>query len=78
MAIAVETSLNVPMDVVLVNRIPEEIVALDFHHLNPSEKDLEVSLLTRYSTKRVKDEIRKCVVLCANCHRKLHAGIISL
>lgn len=55
-----------------------EPVALDFHHLNPKEKDLNVSLAVSYSTKSLKLEIRKCVVLCANCHRKVHAGILTV
>jgi hypothetical protein len=46
---------------------------LDFHHKDPKEKDLEVSLLTRKgSKKRIVKEIEKCSVLCANCHRDLH------
>lgn len=52
-----------------------EPVALDFHHLDPKNKDLEVSKLVYYSLTKVKEEIRKCVVLCSNCHRKHHAGI---
>ncbi len=52
-----------------------EPCALDFHHVNPAEKDTEISLLNKHSVKKVKAEIRKCVILCSNCHRKHHAGI---
>lgn len=46
---------------------------LDFHHKNPAEKDTEVSLLVRKGNKqKVLDEMAKCIVLCANCHRDLH------
>jgi hypothetical protein len=46
---------------------------LDFHHKDPKEKDIEVSLLVRKGNKqKVLDEISKCIVLCANCHRDLH------
>lgn len=46
---------------------------LDFHHKDPLEKDLEVSKIANFgSVRRVKDEIRKCSILCANCHRDLH------
>lgn len=45
---------------------------LDFHHLNPSEKDFSVSRSSDMSKKRVLEEIQKCMVLCSNCHRKLH------
>lgn len=55
-----------------------EPVALDLHHLNPDEKDDEVARLMRYGLKVLKAEIRKCVVLCANCHRKVHAGILTV
>ena len=44
---------------------------LDFHHTNPSEKDCEVSKLIDAPNK-LKKELEKCIVLCANCHRNLH------
>jgi hypothetical protein len=45
---------------------------LDFHHLG--SKDIEISNLlhSSYSIQRIKDEIRKCIILCANCHREEH------
>lgn len=48
--------------------------ALDFHHLDPSQKDQRVVRLisNRYSLDKVKEEIKKCIVLCANCHRVFH------
>lgn len=52
-----------------------EPVALDFHHTDPSQKDTEVPKLLGYGRKKLLAEIRKCVVLCSNCHRKHHAGI---
>lgn len=46
---------------------------LDFHHHDPSHKDSEVSdLVGRASLDKIKSEIAKCTILCANCHRKLH------
>ena len=46
---------------------------LDFHHIDPKEKDLEVSILIRKGNKnKILKEIEKCNVLCANCHRDLH------
>jgi transcription elongation factor Elf1 len=48
---------------------------LDFHHNNPNKKEKAVSVLVgTYSKARILKEIEKCAVLCANCHRKLHAG----
>ena len=47
--------------------------ALDFHHIN--DKDIGISRLINKdkSIKRIKKEIDKCNILCANCHRELHA-----
>lgn len=52
--------------------------ALDFHHLDPNEKDFGLSVrgLTR-SWERIKEEIDKCILVCANCHREIHAGILQ-
>jgi hypothetical protein len=55
-------------------RCPEDHIAcMDFHHMDPSEKEYEVSKLVSNGmyTKAYK-EIKKCIVLCANCHRKHH------
>jgi hypothetical protein len=45
---------------------------LDFHHLDPKQKVKSLSLAVSYgwSIERLKTEIDKCGVLCANCHRK--------
>jgi Fe-S-cluster-containing dehydrogenase component len=57
----------------------KEPACLDFHHTDPAEKDFTVSeALHKFSLKRIMAEISKCIVLCANCHRKYHAGKISL
>lgn len=56
----------------------KEPMVLDLHHLDPNKKDANPSALYAKSRKRLKSEIRKCVVLCANCHRKVHAGLIIL
>ena len=44
---------------------------LDYDHINPADKKYLVSQLVNlaYSLKTIKDEIRKCQVLCSNCHR---------
>ena len=53
------------------------INALEFHHLNPQEKDFTISGGTK-SFDSLKPEVDKCILVCANCHREIHAGLISL
>ena len=50
------------------------IEALEFHHNNGSKKDFSISEkgYTR-SWAKVKEELDKCILLCANCHREIHA-----
>lgn len=46
---------------------------LDFHHLDPSQKENTVfNILQSKGRLRAIEEIKKCIVLCSNCHRKLH------
>ena len=51
----------------------------DLHHIKASTKNFGISGqgLTR-SWKSVKKEADKCVLLCANCHREVHAGMVQL
>jgi len=54
------------------------IEALEFHHKNTSSKDFGISAkgYTR-SWKKVMEELDKCVIVCANCHRELHAKLAA-
>lgn len=55
------------------------IPCLEFHHVDPESKDMSVSQMINYGNlNRLKEEMSKCVLLCANCHRKVHHGIIEL
>lgn len=47
---------------------------LDFHHINPDEKENTIARMisNNYTLSKVHDEVKKCVVLCANCHREFH------
>ena len=47
--------------------------ALEFHHLNPEEKDFNISSFRGYYFERIKPELDKCVILCSNCHKETHA-----
>ena len=49
--------------------------AMEFHHPEPTKKDFGISSkgYTR-GWEKVKKELDKCVMLCANCHREVHAN----
>jgi transposase len=53
--------------------------ALEFHHLDPSSKEFDLGRkgVTR-SLAKSRAEARKCVLLCANCHREVEAGIAAV
>ncbi len=51
-------------------------VCLDFHHRDPAKKRFALSDAETYSIKSIDAEIRKCIIVCANCHRVLHADDI--
>jgi hypothetical protein len=54
----------------------KSIWALDLHHLDESTKEFGLSArgMTR-SWEKIKKEADKCILLCANCHREIHAGV---
>jgi predicted HNH restriction endonuclease len=45
---------------------------MDFHHLDPSLKSKDVKSLMCGRWDKIQEELDKCVLLCANCHRELH------
>lgn len=49
------------------------IGALEFHHLDPSKKDFTIAhrRLTKLNDE-IKNELEKCILVCANCHREIH------
>jgi transposase len=53
--------------------------ALQFHHVDPATKSfgLGVRGITR-SIAKLREEAAKCVLLCANCHAELEAGVVEL
>src|SRR5687768_9220683 len=55
------------------------IEALELHHLDPTRKDFGISYkgYTR-SWEKVEEEADKCILLCATCHREVHAGMLQL
>jgi hypothetical protein len=59
------------------NKCPQ---ALAMHHLIPSEKDFQITnkRVNAISWKLMVNELKKCVLLCHNCHTELHSGMINL
>lgn len=53
------------------------IQALDFHHIDPNIKSFSISGGTK-SLDKLKQEVDKCILVCANCHREIHAGLIDI
>lgn len=49
------------------------IGALEFHHKDPSEKELDWTRLVNRSQAIIDRELDKCLLVCSNCHRELHA-----
>lgn len=47
--------------------------SLTFHHLDPSKKSFQISGRYNISWERLKEELDKCILLCANCHGEEHA-----
>jgi transposase len=55
------------------------IGALEFHHLDPSEKRFEINTSgATVSLDALRAEARKCVLLCSNCHSEVENGMASV
>lgn len=55
-----------------------ETCCLDLHHVDPKQKDIAVAMVTRaWTWEKLQTEIQKCIVVCRNCHAKIHAGLID-
>ncbi len=50
------------------------ITSLEFHHLNPEEKDFTISGKTN-SFEKLKSEVDKCILVCRNCHGEIHFNL---
>jgi hypothetical protein len=47
--------------------------ALEFHHIDPKKKEFNLQSC-KLSITRLQREAKKCILVCANCHREIHAG----
>ena len=57
------------------NSFPE---ALEFHHINPSQKKFGLSSNVMKSLDKQIEEAKKCILVCSNCHKGIHAGHIKV
>lgn len=48
------------------------LAALDFHHLDPAQKEHGVGIGDTRSIAKMRTEAAKCLLVCANCHREIH------
>lgn len=51
------------------------LAALDFHHTNPKLKRNDLgtgSNILRLPRNEVEEELKKCILVCSNCHREIH------
>lgn len=57
----------------------KSLAALDFHHLDPSDKKFGIGAFSmklncwEKHKEIIQNELDKCILLCANCHRELHS-----
>lgn len=54
--------------------------ALEFHHIDPNEKEMGLGGVRGNIVKweKIASELRKCILLCSNCHREIHDGVTIL
>lgn len=57
---------------------PQEV--FEFHHLNPKNKEFSLGKIRSncFSWERIVNELRKCVMACANCHRLIENGYVEV
>ena len=49
---------------------------LQFHHLNPEQKKDKMARIIQNGNKQeIEDEVKKCIILCPNCHAIIHSGL---
>jgi len=51
-----------------------DMLAMEFHHKDPAQKDFIIGRCHNKSWEVVKKELCKCELLCANCHRIEHGA----
>lgn len=50
----------------------DNIFHLIFHHINKEEKEYSIAYIRNSRWSKIESELKKCILLCQNCHRELH------
>lgn len=50
----------------------KNLSALEFHHLDSKDKDFHFGSTKTTNINKIRQELDKCILLCANCHREIH------
>ena len=55
----------------------DDMTVFEMHHRDPSKKEIGITVMLQrvFSIERLFKEIKKCDVLCANCHKRIHYEI---
>ena len=53
------------------------VICLHFHHVDAATKRFPMTMSTGKSMAAYRDEARKCVLLCSNCHGEVEAGLVT-
>ena len=58
----------------------KNVAAFDFHHKDPTQKDYQLDMRKLSNTSMIKlmEEVEKCELLCANCHREHHSPDLEM
>lgn len=58
----------------------KNISALEFHHINPEEKlfNIDSRALSNYNIEVIRKELKKCILLCSNCHQETHYPYLGI
>ena len=51
--------------------------ALELHHINPDEKEFSICDKTYIAWEKIEEELKKCILVCANCQREIEAELID-
>ena len=66
---------NILTNCVICGFPKEKFASIDFHHVNPEEKEKNISSILQHPDKEnLLKETSKCVCMCRNCHNLYHTG----